>query len=153
MKIHIYQETGLEENYIDLHYDEMDQQTEIAYEFLSGFQNTIIGKKRDDELSKMILPSEILYVEIVDRKTFLYLADSEWQTNQNLTSILEQFEGQGFVRIGKATVVNVYHIKELKADYNMRVYLILDNDEKIILSRAYRSSFYEYLQKTREGMQ
>lgn len=151
MRVHIYKKTGLEENYVDLYYDRLDEETKIIKEYLDTFQDTIIGKKRDEETERLIYPAEILYLEIVERKCFLYLKDSEWQTTTyNINAFVEKYEMQGFVRISKSMAVNIYHVQALKADYNMRVTLTLDNHEKIVLNRSYRDTFYQYLNKMRE---
>ncbi|MDE6759906.1 MAG: LytTR family transcriptional regulator DNA-binding domain-containing protein [Lachnospiraceae bacterium] len=147
MKVNIYKKDGLNENYISLYYDKIDKETEMAKAFLLSFQKKIIGKDRISEKERMILPGEILYLEMVDRKCFLYLKDSEWQTDATLQRFLEQFENQGFVRISKSMVVNIFHIRELKAEANMRINVILKNGEMLTVNRSYRSSFYKYLKQ------
>ncbi|MBQ7767053.1 MAG: LytTR family transcriptional regulator DNA-binding domain-containing protein [Lachnospiraceae bacterium] len=53
----------------------------------------------------------------------------------------------GFARNNKSMLVNIYHIKELKAQVNMRVNIVLDNGEQIVLNRSYKNEFYKYLEK------
>ena len=151
MKVNIYKKDGLNENYISLYYDKMDTETEIAKAFLLSFQKNIIGKDRVSEKERMILPGEILYLEMVDRKCFLYLKDSEWQTDATLQGFLDRFGNQGFVRISKSMVVNIFHIRELKAEANMRVNAILKNGEVLTVTRSYRNAFYKYLRTTKKG--
>lgn len=151
LKVNIYKKDGLNENYINLYYDKMDTETEIAKAFLLSFQQNIIGKDRVSEKERMILPGEILYLEMVDRKCFLYLKDSEWQTDATLQGFLDRFGNQGFVRISKSMVVNIFHIRELKAEANMRVNAILKNGEVLTVNRSYRNAFYKYLRTTKKG--
>lgn len=151
MKVNIYKKDGLNENYISLYYDKMDTETEIAKTFLLSFQQNIIGKDRISEKERMILPGEILYLEMVDRKCFLYLKDSEWQTDATLQGFLDRFGNQGFVRISKSMVVNIFHIRELKAEANMRVNAILKNGEVLTVNRSYRNAFYKYLRTMKKG--
>ena len=150
MKVNIYKKDGLSENYISLYYDKTDKETEIAKTFLLSFQRNIIGKDRGSEKERRILPGEILYLEMVDRKCFLYLKDSEWQTDTTLQGFLDQFENHGFVRISKSMVVNIFHIRELKAEANMRVNIILKNGEVLTVNRSYRNTFYKYLRQRKE---
>lgn len=151
LKVNFYKKDGLNENYISLYYDKMDTETEIAKTFLLSFQKNIIGKDRVSEKERMILPGEILYLEMVDRKCFLYLKDSEWQTDATLQGFLDRFGNQGFVRISKSMVVNIFHIRELKAEANMRVNAILKNGEVLTVNRSYRNAFYKYLRTTKKG--
>lgn len=60
---------------------------------------------------------------------------------------MEQFGTVGFARNNKSMLVNIYHIKELKAQVNMRVNIVLDNGEQIVLNRSYKNEFYKYLEK------
>lgn len=151
MKVNIYKKDGLNENYISLYYDKMDTETELAKAFLLSFQKEIIGKDRVSEKERMILPGEILYLEMVDRKCFVYLKDSEWQTDATLQGFLDRFGNQGFVRISKSMVVNIFHIHELKAEANMRVNIILKNGEALTVNRSYRNIFYQYLKMMKKG--
>lgn len=150
MKVNIYKKDGLSENYISLYYDKTDKETEIAKAFLLSFQKKIIGKDRISEKERIILPGEILYLEMVDRKCFLYLKDSEWQADTTLQGFLEQFENQGFVRISKSMVVNIFHIRELKAEANMRISVVLKNGEALTVNRSYRNTFYQYLRTMKD---
>ncbi len=145
MKVNIYKKVGLNENYISLYYDKTDEETEIAKNFLLSCQKKILGQDQNSEKERFILPGEILYLETVDRKCFLYLKDTEWQTDTTLQGFLDRFENQGFVRISKSMVVNIFHIRELKAEANMRVNVILKNGEVLTVNRSYRNAFYTYL--------
>jgi len=61
----------------------------------------------------------------------------------------EQLSNYGFVRVSKSNLVNIYKIKQLKPDINMKVYLSFDNGERICINRSYKKSFNDYLQKMR----
>lgn len=151
MQVNVYKEEGLKRNHVDLHYGYMDEETHAVKTFLDSFQNTILGKNKEEEKERLMLPSEILYLEIVDRKCFLYLNDSEWQCDWNLQTFLDCFSSQGFVRISKSMAVNIFHIEALHAEFNMRVNIVLDNGETVILNRSYRKTFYQYLDMLRKG--
>lgn len=60
---------------------------------------------------------------------------------------MEKFGQVGFARNNKSMLVNVYHIQELKAQVNMRVNIVMDNGEQIVLNRSYKNEFYKYLEK------
>ncbi len=147
MKINIYYEPDLKENHIDLHYNEEDAETLAIKEYLSAFRGLIPGKDEESEREKMLTPGEILYIEVVDRKTYAYLKDSVWRISYGLQQFMQQFETVGFVRSSKSMLVNIYHIKELKAQVNMRVNIVLDSGEAIVLNRSYKNEFYKCLER------
>lgn len=151
MKIHIFHEKNLAQNYVELHYGKLDDETITVKNFLGSLEKSIVGKNRDEEKERLIKIGEILYLEVVDRKCFVYLSDSEWRTDMTIQGFLEICQEQGFVRVSKSTVVNVHRIKELKAGVNMRIHILLDNGETVVLNRNYRADFLRYLENLRQG--
>jgi DNA-binding LytR/AlgR family response regulator len=115
-----------------LGYKIYDENVKMVEQYLNNFQNIIWGKDKDLEKERTILPREIIYLEIVDRKCFAYLDHSIWQIDYTISTFLEHFSNQGFVRISKSQIVNIYHIKELKAEFNMRVNISLKNGETVV---------------------
>lgn len=147
MKINIYQEPDLNENHVDLHYNQMDEETKAIKQYLSAFEGMIPGKDEETERERMLTPGEILYIEVVDRKTYAYLKNSVWRISYGLQQFMDKFSSVGFARNNKSMLVNIYHIQELKAQVNMRVNIEMDNGEQIILNRSYKDEFYKYLEK------
>lgn len=147
MKINIWQEPGLKENHVDLHYNKMDEETQTMKQYLSAFEGLIPGKDEETERERMLTPGEILYIEVVDRKTYAYLTDSIWRISYSLQQFIDKFGCMGFARNNKSMLVNIYHIQELKAQANMRVNIMMDNGELIILNRSYKNEFYKYMEK------
>lgn len=48
---------------------------------------------------------------------------------------LDNFAVNGFVQIGKSMAVNLYKVDQVKTDLNMRLKLLMDNGEILILNR------------------
>ncbi len=147
VKINIYQEPDLKENHVDLHYNLLDEETTSIKQYLSAFEGLIPGKDEESERERMLTPGEILYIEVVDRKTYAYLKDSVWRISYGLQQFMDKFGPVGFARNNKSMLVNIYHIQELKAQMNMRVNIEMDNGEEIVLNRSYKNEFYKYLEK------
>ncbi len=55
----------------------------------------------------------------------------------------------GFVRISKSMVVNIFKVKQIQADFNMRMNLVLLNGETVVMSRSYRNDFFRKLKNIR----
>lgn len=144
MKLNLYKENKLSENHIDIHYKEMDSAVQGFVEYYNALQ-TITGKLDNEQ--KQLLPSELYYCEIVDRKCYAYLKNDIYQIDYSIQSLLNLFSEIGFVRISKAMVVNIYKIDHLKTDINMRVHIYMDNGEKVIMNRTYKKEFFDYIHK------
>lgn len=138
-------EENLEENYLELHYDEIDEETAAVLERLRPALNYIEGTLDGRRLT--IPLTDMYYFETVDRKTFGYTKDSCVEVKETLQGIIDEYEKAGFVRISKSSVVNLYKIKKLQGDLNMRTLIHLKNDETLVMNRGYRADFYKALEK------
>ena len=138
-------EENIEENYLELHYDKIDEETNAVLDRLRDTLRYIEGVSEDKRVSVAV--TDIFYIETVDRKTFAYTKDMCVEIKEALRDIIEEFAKVGFVRISKSTVVNIYKIKKLQGDLNMRVIIFLKNDEKLVMNRSYRTEFYDRLNK------
>ena len=54
------------------------------------------------------------------------------------------------MQISKSTAVNIRKVARMKADFNMRLRLALDNGEELILNRNYKKAFLEALYRLQE---
>lgn len=145
MKLIKTKEENLEENYLELHYNKIDDETNTVLDRLRDTLRYIEGMC--DEKKVTIALTDIFYIETVDRKTYAYTKDACVEIKETLRDILEEYSGIGFARISKSTIVNIYKIKKLQGDLNMRVIIFLKNDEKLIMNRSYKNEFYERLNK------
>jgi len=80
---------------------------------------------------------EILYVEAVDRKTFVYTENQVFESDFRLYELEGQLPDSYFFRINKSCIVNLRKIKSLKADLERRIRITMDNGEQLIASRMY----------------
>ena len=138
-------EENIPENYLELHYDKMDEETSAVLERLRGTLRYIEGVC--DEKKVTVAIADIYYIDTVDRKTFAYTKDSCIEIKEALRDLSDDYSYAGFARISKSSVVNIYKIKKLQGDINMRVIIFLKNDEKLIMNRSYKKEFYEKLKK------
>lgn len=145
MKLIKTKEENLEENYLELHYDTIDEETSAVLDRLRDTLRYIEGTFEDKKVTVPL--TDIFYIETVDRKTFAYTKDMCVEIKEALRDILEEYSNIGFARISKSTIVNIYKIKKLQGDINMRVIIFLKNDEKLIMNRSYKNEFYERLNK------
>ena len=139
-------EPELGENYLEIHYGQLNNETRDIIRYLES-RDVLLG--RNEAESRLIRPDEIYYAEIVDPKCFACLKEEVWKLEEGLAELTERYESHGFVRIGKSTVVNIHKVKQIKADLNMRMDLVLLNGEIIVMSRSYRNDFFRKLKSMR----
>lgn len=147
MKIHYLREPSLKEDYVEVHYREENDAVEVIRNFFFSFES-IMGKR--DGCTQKLHPGSIYYLEVVDRKLFAYQEKEVWQIDGSLRYFLDCYEESGFVQIGKSMAVNLYRVNRVKADLNMRLRLLMDNGEVLVLNRSYKKAFMEALQRLQE---
>lgn len=147
MKINYWKEPSLEEDRVDVHYRQDSEAINVIRNFFLSFQS-ILGKK--DGCILKLHPGSIYYLEVVDRKLFACLEKEVCQLDYSLKSFLDCFGTGGFVQTGKSTAVNIYKVAGVKADLNMRLRLIMNNGEILILNRSYKKTFLDALHQIRE---
>ncbi len=95
-----------------------------------------IAVKRDNE-TYLLDTDKILYVEAVDRKTFVYTNSDTYESELKLYELEQELVERDFLRISKQSLVNLRKIKSLKADVNRKIRITLQNGEQIVVSRMY----------------
>ena len=98
----------------------------------------------DDKIQKLAL-KDIFYFESVDNKVYAYTAKQVYEVHKKLYEIEEDYANTDFLRISKATVVNVSKITYIRPMLNGRFEAKLRNDEKVIISRQYVPALKEKL--------
>lgn len=144
MKFKKTKEEGLTENYVELHYRHMNDEVREVERLLCG-RKVLIGKKENE--SRLIVPEDVFYLEIVERKLYVYLEKEVWQLEGGLQEVTDDYEKYGLVRISKSMTVNISKVKNITSDINARIRLRLLNNEVVIMNRAYRKNFYQRLKE------
>ena len=80
---------------------------------------------------------DILYIESVDRKCFIYTVNKVYESFNKLYELEQQLEQYLFVRINKSCVVNLKNIDSIKTYLDRRLLITMSNDEQLIVSRQY----------------
>lgn len=81
--------------------------------------------------------AKVLYIESVDRKTFVYTGHEVYESDFRLYELEAQLEEAGFFRANKSCLIQLKGIKSLKADIDRRIRVTMENGEQIIVSRQY----------------
>lgn len=95
-----------------------------------------IAVRRDNE-TFLLDTDKVLYVEAVDRKTFVYTNADTYESELKLYELEQELVERDFLRISKQIIVNLRKIKSLKADVNRKIRVTLQNGEQIVVSRMY----------------
>ena len=98
--------------------------------------NMQIGVRHNDETYLLDI-EKILYIDTVDRKILVYTEDEIYESDLKLYEIEMELVERDFLRVSKQTIVNLKKVKSLRAEFDRKIRLTLQNGEQIIVSRMY----------------
>lgn len=91
---------------------------------------------KDDE-THIIDVAKIIYIEAMERRTFVYTKDDYYESKLKLYEMEERLVECGFFRVSKSCMVHLKYIKSLKNDIDRKLRLTLESGEQIMVSRQY----------------
>ncbi len=116
-------------------YPEYDQSVERLVKKIKTLDICFTGKADGKTVSIDI--NDIYYIENVDRKIFLYSRKDIYRYDGTMANIESSIGDTDIVRISRSCFMNVSHLKEIMQIKNSHLEAVLDNDEKLIVSRKY----------------
>ena len=90
-----------------------------------------------DDRQMRIAWSDVYYLEIVDRKVFLYTEKDVFRLDASMQEILNITVDSDLVRISRTCIMNTSHLTCIRQLKNSHLEATLDNGEKLIVSRKY----------------
>ena len=81
--------------------------------------------------------SKIIYIEAVERRTFVYTKEEYYESKLKLYEMEERLVQCGFFRVSKSCLVQLHNIKSIKNDIDRKLRLTLESGEQIMVSRQY----------------
>ncbi|MBR3634938.1 MAG: LytTR family transcriptional regulator DNA-binding domain-containing protein [Lachnospiraceae bacterium] len=132
-------EIDIDEKYTDtgvvIHAPRLTQDIEKMVAMMRMLNMQIAVTKNDETF--LIETDKILYIEAIDRKTFVYTQDDMYESQLKLYEIEQELLEHDFLRISKQGIVNLKMINSLKAEINRKIRVTLKNGEQILVSRMY----------------
>ncbi len=114
-------------------------ETEQLIRFLEFQNRRLLGTR--DGVQVVIEPSEILYLESVEGRTFAYTETSVLQMEHSLLQLEQLLGTVNFFRCSKSAILNIDKVRELRSRASNRIDATMCNGEHIMISRTYASDF------------
>ena len=135
------QKRGFEEfelGLVDIGYEDKIEIVE-AYLLEEELQtvNEAVNLVTKEQETHIIDVEEIIYIEAIDRKTFVYTSKDYYESKLKLYEMEERLMQCGFFRVSKSCLVQLKYIKSLKSDVDRKIRLTLQSGEQIMVSRQY----------------
>ena len=135
MKININIDSCFTETEITINSAVMSEELEKVIAALRALDFKLMGKKNGETF--ILDAAKILYIDTVDKKTFLYTKAEVFESNLRLYELEEMLAARDFFRAGKSSIINFAKIKSLKSDNDGRIIVVMENGEKMVVSKQY----------------
>ncbi|WP_341320487.1 LytTR family DNA-binding domain-containing protein [Solibacillus sp. FSL H8-0523] len=144
MKIHLHIESDIQQIEIHIHAPDYNETVEQLMKKLKqqSVSNHIAGYK--DNNIHLLQVHEVFSIYSDNGKVYIQTDDEEFEAKNKLYELEERFEHQ-FIRINKATLVNLKKIISIQSKVLGNPQIVLANDATIPVSRNYFKSLKEAL--------
>lgn len=135
LKVSIHVDSKMKDTEISVSCSRLTPEIEKMLAMLRMLDKQLMAVK--DGESYILDVSKVIYMESVDRRTFIYTEDACYESKLKLYELEQQLCECGFFRAGKSCIIQLKYIRSLRNDINRRIRLTLENGEQIMVSRQY----------------
>lgn len=135
MKITVDINEKINDTEISIHCKQITPNIENIIAMLQMMNQQLVVTKNNENY--LLDVSKILYIEALERKTFVYANDDIYESKLKLYEMEERLCQSGFLRVSKSCLVHLKFIKSIKNDVERKLRLTLENGEQIMVSRQY----------------
>lgn len=135
MKISINVEEEIKDIEVVISCSRLTPEIEKVLATLRMMEKQLLVKKGEE--TYILDVSKVIYLESVDRRTFVYTRENVYESGFKLYELEQQLEECGFFRASKSCVAALRYIRSLKTDVNRKIKVTMENGEQIMVSRQY----------------
>lgn len=145
MKLMLQHRKELQETEIEIRYSNMTERITRMIQNIRQYDVLLEGLK-EDKVYQIPL-EQVCYIEIIDRKTFIYSDRDIYETRKTIQVMEYELEGTTIVRISKSQLLNITAINSVKSYPNHRIMVELNNGEHLLVSRKYITVLKEKIRR------
>jgi len=153
MKVNLFVSKDLEEPYVEIYTDALTDNIQKAMVLLENEtedeteegrnDNSILAVKKGQDIVLLDF-EDIFMIRVEEKQTKVYTENKDYLVKKPLYQIEENLDAN-FVRVSKATIVNLRKIKRVAPSLRGMMFIELKNGLKDNISRKYLSGFKEAL--------
>ena len=153
MKVNLFVSKDLEEPYAEIYTDALTDNIQKAMVLLGNEteaeteegmnDNSILAVKKGQDIVLLDF-EDIFMIRVEEKQTKVYTENKDYLVKKPLYQIEENLDAN-FVRVSKATIVNLRKIKRVAPSLRGMMFIELKNGLKDNISRKYLSDFKEAL--------
>ena len=105
---------------------------------------------RKDKRQYILEAANVIYIESVDNRTFIYTSTDVYESSLKLYELEENLSGMDFMRASKNCLFNFKHIQYIEPELDRRYILFMKNGAEIVVSRHYSAVVKKKLEDSYE---
>ena len=143
MRVEIIKDPANESINVEIHCKDVTGEVTKLKRYIDNYS---VGISATDEgETYMVSLDEILYVESVDKKTFIYTDEQVLSTDKRLYELENMLDQRDFFRCSKSVIININKVTRLKPEISRNILATLSNGEVVVISRRYAAELKKLL--------
>ena len=130
---------------VTVEYPLYDSFVERLVRGIRNLDGAVFGFECGSGARRKISIADILYIESVEKRTFIYTAGSVFGADCRLYEIEARLARRGIIRISKSCLMNIAVLESIRRLANSRLEAVLENGMRLIVSRTYLKGIRDYL--------
>ena len=135
MKVDIKKDPAVQTVLVEIHCREVTPEVGKLERYVRRFGTTLPATENGEHFN---IPTDaILYIESVDKKTFIYTENQTLMSEKRLYELEELLDRRDFFRCSKSVILHLNKVQQLKPEITRNILATLVNGERVVISRRY----------------
>ena len=135
MKVDIKKDPAAQAVLVEIHCREVTPEVGKLERYVRRFGTTLPATENGEHFNIPI--DAILYIESVDKKTFIYTENQTLMSEKRLYALEELLDRRDFFRCSKSVILHLNKVQQLKPEITRNILATLVNGERVVISRRY----------------
>lgn len=145
MKIKVEENKNISEIEILVSAPVINDEVNRVVRILESTALNIMGKLNGENY--VLSLDQIFYFEAVDNRVFAYCEKEIYEVGYKLQELTELLSQTYFIQTARTIILNIKQIKKVTTLVNGRILAVLNNGEKMIITRVYAQKFKQKLKE------
>lgn len=145
LKVRVEEDPNINEIEVVIHCPKKDGEVQKIIQTIEAHYFNIMGKKNGENY--VLSLEDIFYFEAVDNHVFAYREKDVYEVNYKLQELNDLLEQTYFMQTARTIILNIKKIEKVDTLVNGRILAVLNNGEKMIITRVYAQKFKRKLKE------
>ena len=128
---------------LEEHGIETDDDSDLILSKTNNFIDTMIVKDKNTNELVVLSCEKIVYIESYGHSIYVHTSDNTYLMNERLYRIMNQLDGNLFLRVSNSVIVSKKHIKKINPTLSMKFILTMSDSSRVDVTRSYYYAFKE----------